>query len=725
MLGGLGLGEASAMAVNRRVAGAVLMTVSIVAVVVTVGACVWFFGSPGSEPPQPPAPPPTSTQRTKQSFEVAEVVFDSGLGKGWEDWGWGPRDKGDSGALRVGFAGYGGVIFHHSELDSPYGALVFRFRAPQSFGDFLAVSLKYAREGEQSLPEVTVEPRHIVELDGGWSEVMVPLLALNPGRGPFDRIVIRAREMVSSDWVEIDKVVLTKAIAEPDASAPARLAKLSIDCRGTATAINPLIYGISGGSPASGAVAFRIGGNRLTRHNWELGTTNTGSDWFFENVKESGGPFEWLAKSRANPGKTAIVVPTIGWVAKDEKSAGFPLSKLGKQAAHDPNRPEAGNGVRDGKAIAPGAPTETSVAAPPELIGRWIARVRKEDEAAGARAAAMYILDNEPDLWHVTHRDVHPEPLSYDELLDRTIRYGSAVRAADPQAVIAGPASWGWTGYFYSPLDQTGGGLLPNPDRRRHGDLPLIAYYLKKLAEHEQQTKTRVLDVLDVHYYPQADGVCQGGARTDAATAALRLRATRSLWDPTYGDESWIRERVNLIPRLKEWVQAHYPGRGISLGEWSFCAEGDISGGLAIAEALGRFGQQGLTAAFHWGNIAADTPAFWAYRAYRNFDGKGARFLDQSLPAAGTENVSLFASRDPAGSKLVAIVVNRDAAFAADVEIDVTSCGGARSQRLFAYAAGYSGLSEKPTPAPGRLLRGNVPPYALAVFEATLEQPAR
>jgi len=234
-----------------------------------------------------------------------------------------------------------------------------------------------------------------------------------------------------------------------------------------------------------------------------------------------------------------------------------------------------------------------------------------------------------------------------------------------------------------------------------------------------------VLDVLDVHYYPQADGVCQGGSRTDPKTSLLRLRATRSLWDPTYGDESWIREPVNLIPRLKQWVQTHYPGRGISLGEWSFCAEGDISGGLAIAEALGRFGQQGLTAAFHWGNIAADTPAFWAFRAFRNFDGKGARFLDRSLPAVGTENVSLFASRDEAGSKLVAIVVNRDPEFAADVEIDIASCGGARSQRLFAYAAGYSGLSEKPATGSGPQLKGSVPPYALAVFEAALEKPAR
>ena len=33
----------------------------------------------------------------------------------------------------------------------------------------------------------------------------------------------------------------------------------------------------------------------------------------------------------------------------------------------------------------------------------------------------MYMLDNEPTLWNSTHRDVHPDPVGYEELLDRTL----------------------------------------------------------------------------------------------------------------------------------------------------------------------------------------------------------------------------------------------------------------------------------------------------------------
>src|SRR3712207_7920754 len=43
-------------------------------------------------------------------------------------------------------------------------------------------------------------------------------------------------------------------------------------------------------------------------------------------------------------------------------------------------------------------------------------------------------LDNEPMLWNETHREVHPVPMSYDELRNRTYRYAAAINAVDPGA---------------------------------------------------------------------------------------------------------------------------------------------------------------------------------------------------------------------------------------------------------------------------------------------------
>ena len=69
----------------------------------------------------------------------------------------------------------------------------------------------------------------------------------------------------------------------------------------------------------------------------------------------------------------------------------------------------------------------------------------------------------------------------------------------------------------------------------------------------------------DIHYYfaPDVSG-------TDAATQALKLRMTRSLWDPSYIDESYIGTSVPaqwsqpnpnavwLIPRMRQLIAQHF-----------------------------------------------------------------------------------------------------------------------------------------------------------------------
>jgi hypothetical protein len=259
---------------------------------------------------------------------------------------------------------------------------------------------------------------------------------------------------------------------------------------------------------------------------------------------------------------------------------------------------------------------------------------------------------------------------------------------------------------------------MSQPDRTAHGGIPLLPWYLQKLAQHEERTGVRILDVVDVHFYPAAQGVFGKDARTDREGAALRVRSTRALWDPTYRDESWIKERINLIPRLKEWIAKNYPGRGISIGEWNFGAEGHISGALAIAEALGRFGQQGITSAFYWAKLEPNTPGYVAFRAYRDFDGKGGRFLDLAVPTVAAENTSLFASRDAAGSHVVAVALNLDPIFAVQADIDVATCGKVTGRRLFAYGEHLSGLTEE-TAANDRALSVLLPPYTLKVIDLT------
>jgi hypothetical protein len=131
-------------------------------------------------------------------------------------------------------------------------------------------------------------------------------------------------------------------------------------------------------------------------------------------------------------------------------------------------------------------------------------------------------------------------------------------------------------------------------------------------------------DYLDIHYYFQANTTIN-----DGPAKALRLRATRSLWDPTYIDESWVGSdsqnhqpnpnAIWLIPRMKQIIAQYYPGTKLMLSEWASSADTDITGGLVTADMLGIFGRYGLDAATYWSNPDERGPvglAFWLYRGY-------------------------------------------------------------------------------------------------------------
>jgi hypothetical protein len=129
-----------------------------------------------------------------------------------------------------------------------------------------------------------------------------------------------------------------------------------------------------------------------------------------------------------------------------------------------------------------------------------------------------------------------------------------------------------------------------------------------------------------------------------------------------------------------------------------------------------------LDSAYSWGGPKSGTATFWAFRAFRDFDGKGGRFQDVSLNTSEGGEVSLFASRDESSTKLVAVLVNRDPLVAATVRITLDGCAEARSYRVFRFVAGASGLvSQPPGPVDHNRISDVLPPYSLTVLDVLTE----
>jgi hypothetical protein len=376
-----------------------------------------------------------------------------------------------------------------------------------------------------------------------------------------------------------------------------------------------------------------------------------------------------VEQDRRTGTKTLMTAPLLGWVPKRRLEnhpydCGFKVSKYGPQDSVDPWDTDCGSGVRSGGAITSNSPTDTSVQVGPQFVADWIGHLSGRYGAASQGGVAFYDLDNEPMLWNSTHRDVHPQGVSYDEIRDLTYGYAAAIKGVDPTAKTLGPVLWGWCAYFYSARDGCGIGT----DYQTHGNTPFVAWYLQQMRTYEEQRGVRLLDYLDLHNYPQASGVALSPAG-NSATQALRLRSTRSLWDPSYLDESWISDTapggvaVRLISRMKEWVNGNYPGTKLAITEYNWGALDHINGALAQADLLGIFCREGLDLATLWGPPTLNQPGAFAFRIYRNYDGAGNGFGNTSVQATSGDQGSLavYAAQRSADNALTVVVINKTA----------------------------------------------------------------
>jgi hypothetical protein len=147
----------------------------------------------------------------------------------------------------------------------------------------------------------------------------------------------------------------------------------------------------------------------------------------------------------------------------------------------------------------------------------------------------------------------------------------------------------------------------------------------------------------------------------NSATQALRLRSTRSLWDPTYTDESWIGDKVRLIPRMRDWVASSYPGTKLAVTEYNWGGMEHINGALAQADVLGIFGREGLDLATLWGPPGSGEPGAYAFRIFRNYDGNGHGFGETGIQAASADQsaLSVYAAQRDSDKALTVVIINK------------------------------------------------------------------
>jgi hypothetical protein len=459
----------------------------------------------------------------------------------------------------------------------------------------------------------------------------------------------------------------------------------SIDAAANRKPISPLIYGTNNiTNPAQlrelNYTLNRRGGEVESRYDYQTNSHNIAKNWYFTSSNASGTPASdvgrYIKASFDAQAESMVSIPTIGWMPKPGTHS-FSQAKYGLQTENEPyGAPDAGNGKVVVDASGNPIPYSPATAAadrithggntPVDLTpfhadprfrtDRTDANYLPADPLAyqsgfidtlisqwGSVASGgvrYYTLDNEPGLWSYIHRDVRGGAgATKEEIRDYIVSYGDMIKDRDPAAQILAPSEWGWAAADdYYP------------------------WLLAQLQANDTATGRRSLDILTVHYY----GGYPGAEGTLERLFGLN-RSTRSLWDPNHTDETWINTKINLIPTMRSWVAAYYPGTKIGITEYNWGYDDQIAGAVIQAEALGIFGREGLDVATRWGS-SANNPSnliFKGMKMYRNYDGQRSTFGDTSVSAttpANPDEINAFAAERSSDGALTILAVNKQPA---------------------------------------------------------------
>jgi hypothetical protein len=492
--------------------------------------------------------------------------------------------------------------------------------------------------------------------------------------------------------------------------------------------ISPLIYGLnpinaSCGEEHARFALCRLGGNPWSTYNWETNASNSGNDpaasdpGCFRNDAALGasdvpgaGVMETLQVAQAASATMLVTLPVLDYAAADKLGEGTTGCDGDVRNSTDYLTTRfVQNRARKGAAFSLVPDLTDGVVSQDEFVAFL------KDSAPGA--TLIFGLDNEPGLWATTHAPIHPDAATYAEVVARSVEYATMLRDAWNEAEVSAFVGYGWLDFL---------SLQGAPDSAQNGDF--VEYYLQAMSDASDTAGERLIDYLDVHWYPEVydESVRVIGNGVTPALVEGRVQVSRSLWDTTYVEDTWIGnsilQPIALIPRLLAKIEQSFPGTKLSISEWTYGGGTHPSGAVAAADALGAFGRNGVALAGFRSRADDDAYILGAFRAFRDYDGQGASFGDVSVYAASNDpaTASVYASvasNDP--NRVVIIAINRrDTEKEALIVLEHASA--------FTTAQVYVIADGSPIPAPAASLTAdpaNRFTYALPAYSVSVIVP--
>lgn len=442
---------------------------------------------------------------------------------------------------------------------------------------------------------------------------------------------------------------------------------VTVDANKDRAAVSPYIYGRNGGLSHdsqhplsesdwqflrdSGVRMLREhGGNNGTKYNWQKKLTSH-PDWY-NNVYANDWDFAQSSLGQKLPGVQVMwCFQLIGKVADNTQHNFDDWGYNQSQWWSGVSQNLAGGGAPNPtgtKALKEGDIslylTDSSSATSTAILDHWI----KSTELKLDRSQFQYWnMDNEPEIWNGTHDDVMPTQLSAEAFMQRYFDYAKQARARYPEIKLVGPVpanEWQWFNWVTS--------LVTASDGKNY---PWLEYFIKRVGEEQARTGIRLLDVLDIHYYP---------GPSDPATV---VQLHRTFFDTTYvNPDANAVHSVNgtydaaitqeyIFGRCQQWLDKYLGAKhGVTLGltETGIAITDAPVASVWYASMLGEFMKHGVEVFTPW----SWQPGMWeVLHLYARYN--YANFV--SGVSDDETTVSAYPTVDSATGNTTVVLVNR------------------------------------------------------------------
>lgn len=341
------------------------------------------------------------------------------------------------------------------------------------------------------------------------------------------------------------------------------------------------------------------GGNNSTKYNWRK-KISSHPDWY-NNVYASDWDFKVTSMQQKMPEMAAIFAfQLIGKAASNTSNNfndwGYNQSKWWSGV----NQNLAGGGqintAGGDKALVNGNPDlytmNWNADSTTGILNHWINNLKID------KSRILYWnMDNEPEIWSGTHDDVMPTQLPAEDFIQRYVATAKKARELFPEIKLMGPVpanEWQWYVYDGKKINYQGVNYV------------WLEYFIKRVAEEQKSSGVRLLDVLDIHFYPgetKAEDIVQlhrvyfdRNYNYPGANGVKKSGASE--WDNTITKEY-------IFERCKDWLNQYFgENHGVTFGvtETGIKVVNPSVTAVWYASTIGEFAKQ---------NVEIFTPWSW------------------------------------------------------------------------------------------------------------------